>query len=138
MANQSLAADFALLPGIWALPGLAISLCSISRRPNPPTVDAGGWPDYTGDASGYQPVAALQNIPCQLSIWRMKPDIAAVTRSQDRFDTLAERHALLNAGYTGILQRDICTIDGVVYEIMSVEQPSQTGQTRLALRMYVI
>jgi hypothetical protein len=134
MANQTLTADFAQIAGIWRQAGLAVSLCTIKRRPSPPTVGPSGVPAQR--AGDYTPVAGLTNIPCQLSVWRMKPDIAAVSRMQDRYDTLAERHLLLNDSYLGILQRDVATVDGTDYEIMAVEQPSQGGNTRLAVRLF--
>jgi hypothetical protein len=114
--------------------GLFVSLCTITRRPSPDTVDASGQADQR--PSNYPPLAGHVNIACMLSVWRMKPDMAAVVRLADRYDTLAERHCLLDGYFPLILQRDLATIDGTLYEIYAVESDSQRTFTRLALRSF--
>ncbi len=116
--------------------GLLISLCTILARPGDAadSLDNTGYPDM--QQSDFTPRAGLINIKCMLGVWRMKPDMAAVTRLEDRFDTLAERHCLLDGYFTGILQRDLATIDGNTYEIMAVESDSQKTFTRLAVRLF--
>lgn len=94
----------------------------------------------------YTAVPGLSGIPCMVSVNRLKPDIAAVVRTEDRFDTLRERHILLDGYFsvTTILQRDLAAVttlsDGntVLYEIMSTEPDSQENMTRLAARLYQI
>lgn len=133
---QGLGYDLQQTLRIWEQDQLDISLCTISRRPQPPVVNARGKVDMSRNQ--YVNVNALVNIACQLSVWRLKPDLAAVSRLEDRFDTLAERHALLDGYYPQILQRDLATIDGTDYEIMAVETDSQHVLTRLALRTFVV
>ncbi len=132
--HQGLDYDFAQTLALVEQAGLFVSLCTIGRRPQPPVVNARGKVDMSRN----QYTALLTSIPCQLSVWRMKPDQAAVVRLEDRFDTLAERHCLLDGYFPQILQRDIATVDGVDYEIMSAESDSQKILTRLAVRLYVI
>lgn len=129
--------------------GLFVSLCSIKRRPisaGEPVVDPLGQVDTVpGD---YVPVAGLQNIRAMLAVNRMKPDLAAVNRLEDRYDTLAERHCLLDGYFpdggvfpndpTAIFQRDLAVIDGGTYEIMAVEPVSQRTFTRLAVRSFTL
>lgn len=133
---QGLAFDLQQTLRIWEEDQLDISLCTISRRPQPPVVNARGKVDMSRNQ--YVDVAGLTNIKCQLGVWRMKPDQAAVSRLEDRFNTLAERHALLDGYFPQILQRDLATIDGTDYEIMAVESDSQKILTRLALRTFVV
>jgi hypothetical protein len=132
---QGLAFDLQQTLRIWEQDQLDISLCTITRRPSPPVTDALGQVDMT--VAAYTTVL-LSNIACQLGVWRLKPDLAAVTRMEDRYDTLTERHCLLDGYFPQILQRDLATVDGIVYEIMAVESDSQHILTRLALRTFVV
>ncbi len=86
----------------------------------------------------YSDVDGMEDIPCMLAVWRMKPDQAAVQRLEDRFNTLGERHVLLDGYFPDILQMDLAIVDGVTYEIMAVENDSQNILTRLAVRLFVI
>ena len=126
--------------------GLFVSTCTINRRANPPTVSSRGQVQM--GLADYN-IVVLTDIPCMKAVWRMKPDISAVKRSEERFDTLTERHTLLDGWFPQILQRDIATITDydqttgavslvTVYEIMAMEPSSQGIMTRLALRTFVI
>jgi hypothetical protein len=112
--------------------GLFVSLCSISRRPTPPTVDAGGWPSYSSD---YAPVTGLQSIPCMKAVESpARPDKYGVTRGAQQFQVQADFHVLLDGYFPAILQRDLAVIDGSTYEIQAVEADSQKVFTRLEVR----
>jgi hypothetical protein len=132
--TQTLSYDLQQALRIWEQDGLNSSLCTISRRPSPDTVDPSGQADQR--PSNYPPLAGHINIACQLSVWRTKPDMAAVVRLADRYDTLQERHCLLDGYFPLILQRDLATVDGTLYEIYAVESDSQKTFTRLALRSF--
>ncbi len=125
-----------------SLMGLFVSLCTIQRRPNPPTVDASGWPDYSVSPTGYQPVAGLTSIPCMKAVENTaKPDKYGVSRQPNYFEEMGYYHTLLNGPYTSIKRRDIATIvdpDGTstVYEVMAREEDSQQVMTRMALRFW--
>lgn len=113
--------------------GLFISKCTIQRRPNPPAVDASGWPDYTS----YLPLTSHVNLPCMFSVeTEGKPDKYGVMRTAADFQEHAYYHLLLNGYYPAILQRDLATVDGTAYEVMAVESDSQHVMTRLALRRW--
>lgn len=119
--------------------GLFVSLLSIKRRPSTsgePTTDTLGQVDTV--PADYTAVAGLQNLPCMLAVYRMKPDMAAVQRLEDRYETLQERHCLIDGYFPGILQRDLATIDGQDYEIMAVEHDSQHTLTRLGVRIFTL
>lgn len=147
--EQGLGFDLGLALTTVEQAGLFVSLCSIKRRPataGEPTTDPLGQVDTV--PADYTPVAGLQNIPAMLSVWRMKPDQAAVNRLEDRYDTLAERHCLLDGYFPdggvfpadpkAIFQRDLAVIDGGTYEIMAVEPVSQKSFTRLAVRSFTL
>lgn len=111
--------------------GLFTSLCTISRLTG--AIDNLGQVAYSTAA----PVAGLTNIPCQISVQRdYTPNQSGVIRQPEGFDTISERHVLLNNYYPGIQQSDLATVDGVAYEIMAVEADSQKKMTRLAARFY--
>lgn len=134
--HQALDYDLTQALHIVEQDGLFTSLCTIKARPGDPqqSGDTRGWPDMTpGD---YTVRPGMQNIACMLSVWRMKPDMAAVERLEDRMNVLAERHLLLDGYFTGIFQRDLATVDGTDYEIMAVEHDSQNTFTRLAVRIF--
>ena len=147
--QQGLGFDLGLALTTVEQAGLFSSLLSIKRRPSTggePTVDPIGQVDSV--PADYTAVAGLQNIPCMLAVNRMKPDMAAVQRLEDRFDTLQERHCLIDGYFPdgavfpadplAIYQRDLAIIDGGTYEIMAVEPVSQHSFTRLAVRILTL
>jgi len=132
--NQSLIFDLQETIDTVATMGLFVSLCTIQRRPNPPAVDASGWPTYTSD---YTNVAGLVNIPCMDAVEATaKPDKYGVARTPVEFQTMAYYHILLNGYYPAILQRDVAIVDGTTYMIEAVESDSQHVMTRLAVRRW--
>jgi hypothetical protein len=121
-----------------------VSLCNITRRPvtggGEPVVSSSGWVDT--NPSDYTPVTGLQAIPCMLAVHGiLKTDQTGTLRMPTEYTQKGDRTALLD-GWFGdnstipILQRDLATIDGVIYEIMAVESDSQHTLTRLGLRFY--
>jgi hypothetical protein len=124
-----------------AAAGLFVSVASFTRRPasaGEPVVDASGWVDTV--PADYTPVTGLQSIPCMLAVYsEYKPNIAGAERTDMQYNTLSWRHLLLNGYYPAILQTDLVTVDGLVYEIMSgAEHDSQHTMTRLAIRQYTL
>lgn len=111
-----------------------------TNDPGDPPVGPSGQPDL----ATFTAIPGLQNIPAMLAVWRAKPDIAAVSRLADRFDTLNERHMLLDGYYPQIKQRyvadvtDTKTLAVSRYEIMAAESDSQQNITRLAVRTYTL
>ncbi len=120
-----------------------VSLCSITRRPSSggqPVVSSSGWVDT--NPTDYTTVAGLQNIPCMLAMHStFRADASATVRTPTEYTEKGDRTVLLDGWfgltYTNpILQRDLATVDGIVYEIMAVEDDSQHILTRLAVRFY--
>jgi hypothetical protein len=109
-----------------------------ANDPNDPPVGPTGQPDLFN----FTAISGLQNLPAMFSVWRAKPDMAAVSRLEERFDTLQERHLLLDGYFPGIHQRDVVdiTVHGGTfrYEIMSVEHDSQSIMTRCAVRIFTL
>jgi hypothetical protein len=129
--NQSLTFDLNETLQTVADLGLFVSLCIITRRANPPTVDAGGWPDYSYSTTVHS------SIPCMFAVEaQAKPDKYGVARTQINFQEVAYYHVLLNGSFMDILQRDLATVDGTVYEVMAVEGDSQGVMTRLGVRRW--
>lgn len=109
------------------------------RRTNDPA-DPAVSADGQADIADFTAVPGLQNLKCMYAVWRMKPDLAAVNRSEERFETLRERHMLLDGYFSAatIPQRYVAdvTFGGEVlrHEILAVEPDSQLNVTRLAVR----
>ena len=109
------------------------------RRLNDPA-DPAVSADGQADIADFTAVPGLQNLKCMYAVWRMKPDMAAVSRTEERFDTLRERHLLLDGYFspTTILQRYVADVtfggETLRHEVMAVEPDSQGNMTRVALR----
>jgi hypothetical protein len=138
--NQSLTAELSQVMPQAVATGLFLSLCTIQQRAisaGEPKTDVLGQVDLSGP--DYTTVAGLANIPCQIAVQKTSaPDMAAVVRREQQYDTRADKHVLLNAYYPAILQQHIAIVDGVTYEIMAVENDSQQQMTRLAVRVFTL
>ena len=132
--NQGLTYEVNMVMPQAGLTGLFDSLCTIQARTN--AVDpASGQVDL----SDWVNVAGLVNIPCQVApMSSLRPDPAGVHRLPTEFDTLGYRHVLLNDYYPAVLQQHRLMLDGIAFEIMSVERDSQYQQTRMAVRYFTL
>lgn len=137
---QGLAYDFQQAVKIVEEDGLyqnaTVTFLKRLNDPADPAVNSMGQPDI----STFNPIAALANLPCMYAVWRLKPDMAAVSRTEERFDTLRERHILLDGYFSPalILQRYVADVsfagETLRHEVMAVEPDSQGTVTRIALR----
>lgn len=104
--------------------------------PADPAVSAMGQ----ADIADFTAIPGLQNLKCMYAVWRLKPDLAAVSRTEERFDTLRERHVLLDGYFSPatILQRYVADVtfggETLRHEVMAVESDSQVNVTRIAMR----
>ena len=135
--NQVPNLDLASAIQAVATAGLMVSVCNIWSRPTngdgSPVVDSSGQVDIVN----LVPVSGLQNIPCMDSVQSpFRPNDGAVIRGAQQFDTLAEKHILLNGYYPTILQQYIAEVDGNYLEIFAVEPDSQFTMTRIAAKEY--
>lgn len=112
--------------------GLFRSLASFSA---PPTTQGS-----TGNITGaYTPVTGLQSLACMDAPESFGDGIKA-TEAKEIERILAEgyRHVLLGAYYSALFYAAElgwrCTVDGVEYDLLSVESDSQRTQSRLRLQ----
>ncbi len=135
--NQGLLYELDSVPVHIARTGLQSSLCTILVRKSSggqPVTDAMGQVDTS--TQDYTILPGHQNIPCQLAVNKNRPDMGAVNRRVEQYDTMGIRALELNSYYPLILQQHLAQVDGVVYEVMSVESDSQKQITRLGVRLY--
>lgn len=135
--NQGLIYELdSVMPAV-AQTGLQPSMCTIFVRAQSaglPVVDAMGQVDTAnGD---YTILPGHQNIPCQLAVNKLRPDETGVIRRPEQYDTSGQRSLELNDYYPLILQQHLAQVDGVIYEVMAVENDSQKQVTRLGVRLY--
>ena len=126
--NQGIQFEIAsVMPTAYAL-GVFVSACTIQQPTG--ALDAAGYP--TG---AWTTVSGLVNIPCMDA----PPSQARVqsTEIKSLAETLAvaPRHVLLNGYYPTIVSQWRALIDGVAYDILGSESDSQSGQTRMELRL---
>ena len=116
-----------VMPQAYAI-GLFVSLCTIQRPSG--NLDAAGYPD-----GAWANVAGLVNIPCMDA----PPSQARVqsTEIKGLAETLAvaPRHVLLNGYFPAIVPQDRAVVDSVVFDVLGSESDSQSGQTRMELRL---
>lgn len=116
-----------------AAEGLFNSLCTIKQRTN--TVSALGQTNMLG----YEPIADLTDIACRFAPQSPgAPPQGDTTRMQQQFDTRSLFHVLLDGYFPEIEQQYLANLNGVDYEIMSVEADSNFEMTRLAVRIYTL
>ena len=133
--NQGLSYEISAVMPAVAQTLLQTSLATFQTLPN--VVDALGQADQTNWVN----IAALTNIPCQLSVSSVfRPDQGGTIRQSEGFDILGKRTLELNAYYS---LADVRTgkdfrvlVDGFAYEIMEVEFDSQRQVTRCAVRFW--
>lgn len=107
-----------------------------TNDPADPAVSSMGQADIATFAA----VTGLQNLKCMYAVWRMKPDLSAVNRTEEKFETMRERHLLLDGYFSvkTILQRYVADVtfggETLRHEVMAVESDSQLNVTRVALR----
>lgn len=88
--------------------------------------------------ANFPTVTGMVDIPCMDS-----PEVLQRPDLTDELDTVQmtlarrTRHVLLDGLYA-VLQSDIATINGTVYDVLAVEPDSQRVTTRLAVQVRVI
>lgn len=137
---QGLAYDLQQTVKIVAEDGLYSSTVTFLRRTNDPAdpaVSAMGQ----ADIANFTAVPGLQNLQCMYAPQSTyRPNMSGVVRTEERFETVRERHLLLNGYFSPltILQRYVADVafggETLRHEVMSVEPDSQTNVTRVALR----
>lgn len=112
--------------------GLFSSLCTIKRPIG--TLDASGEPDLTlGNAVA---VTGMVDIGCMAAAETLqRPDVTDETKLMNMTLQRSVRHVLLNGYYPLILQSDFAVIDGVGFEVLTVEPDSQHTTTRMAVQV---
>lgn len=131
--NQSLSYEFGQVMPAVAAEGLFNSLCTIKQRSN--TVSALGQTNMTS----YEPIADLTDIACRFAPQAPgAPPQSDTTRMQQQFDTRSLFHVLLDGYFPAIEQQFLANINGIDYEIMSVEGDSNFEMTRLAVRTFTL
>lgn len=129
--NQNSTVDFTQAVAAVAGSGLFPSLCTIKATATPLPLDTAGQPNYSTT-----PISGLTNIPCMIAPEGLRPDQGGEIRGPENFDTLNLRRVILSGYYPQITTQNVANIDGVDYEIMSVEAPSQEVYTRMAARTF--
>lgn len=110
------------------------SLCTIRRATG--TLDSNGQPDL--DPASFVPVAGMISIRCMDAPEVLtRPDITDETKLVSMTLARKQRHVLLDGAFL-VLQGDLATIDGIDYDVMSVEPDSQGITTRMAVQVRVI
>jgi len=111
---------------------LFTSLCTIKRPAG--TLDAAGQPDLS--IANFVDVPGLVSIACMAS-----PEVLLRPDRTDEVKLITETiernvlHVLLDGHYPQIQQIDLAVIDGIAYDILSVENDSQGITTRLACQL---
>ncbi len=136
--NQSLTYELTQVMPQAQATGLGSSLCTIQQRPltaGQPTRGPSGQIDL--DPAHYTDIAGLVDLPCQLAVQSIpRPDQSGVARLPSGFDDKSQRHLLLYSYHPEILDVYQARVDGIPYQIQTVEADSQKQQTRLAVRLY--
>lgn len=131
--NQSLQYELVEVMPEAQKTGLLRSSATFQQRTS--TTSPGGIVDL----NDWVNVSGLVAIPCMLTVYSpLRPDEAGVIRTPQTFNTLGERHLLLDGYYPAVLQQYTVTLSGdsARYEVMAVEHDSQHQQTRVAVRYY--
>jgi hypothetical protein len=135
--NQSIAVDIARVMPEVAASGLLTSLCTITVPPRAPgDIDAGGAPD---PAAPYTNLSGHVDIPCTAAALS-SGDSVQPTEVKTLSEILAKNmlHVLLGGYYPTIIADYRAVVDGIVYDIVGVENDSQGVQTRLALELATV
>lgn len=132
--NQSIAVDIARVMPEVAASGLLTSLCTITVPPG--DLDAGGAPD---PAAPYTDLTGHVDIPCTAAALS-SGDSVQPTEVKTLSEILAKNmlHVLLGGYYPTIIADYRAVVDGIVYDIVGVENDSQGVQTRLALELATV
>lgn len=131
--NQSIGINAADTLNAVITAGFAQSLCSI----NAPSQE----PDAIGqvDLSDFSPRDGLQNLPCMKAVLiDTRPNPGLEQKREADIAGLEIWHILLMGYYPAINKRDQAVVDGVAYDILTVESDSQSIMTRLAVRTYAL
>lgn len=112
--------------------GLFVSLCTISALPSPMALGPSGSP-----TDAFVAVTGLIDIRCMKSVVLvvLSSPAAYETKSTSRELTSNDWHVLLESYYPTITTLMRATIDDVVYDIVGVDQDSQSQMTRLRVRL---
>jgi len=124
--NQGIGYDITAVMDYAADTGLFSSVCTIQAWNE--AVGASGQP--TGV---YANVTGLILIPCQAM-----PLSARERKALGEETSIAMLHVLLNGLYAGIVEKQRAVIDGVVYDIVAVDQDSQGQMTTMDVRLATV
>lgn len=108
------------------------SLCTIQRPPG--TTNAQGGQDL--DPTHYIDVPGLVNIPCKAApLVILRPSAADETKLADYTEEGNQQQVVLSGYFPQIQQQDQAVVDGVIYDIVSVQSDSEHIMTRLGTQI---
>ncbi len=90
------------------------------------------------DPAAFTPVAGLENLRCMKSPLQYGIPREYERRRVNYIEESEHYHVLIDGYYPAIQQRQQALVDGLPYDILTVESDSQRVMTRLAIQEYAL